>query len=244
MSVRRKFIQFAIAVNESIFFYPKLKKFYSLHFKNKPLTVIDVGVNKGQSIDFFLGISKTLTVFGFEPNRNLYKKLLQKYTASPEIKLFNNGISNQKGMLTFHENVMDETSTFEELNYDSEYLHKKAKVLGVKAENIIVSSYEVEVTTLKDFLQDKDAFFDVLKIDVEGHELSALQGLFADDKEDVSYPIQFIQLESHNDNMYLNTQNNKAEIAALLAKNGFAIEKEIKHGFGDFSEIIYKNTRL
>ncbi len=244
MSLRRKFIQFAIGINENIFFYPKLKKFYSLHFKNKSLTIIDVGVNKGQSIDFFLDISNTITVFGFEPNRKLYNKLLQKYSARPLITLINKGISSKQGMLTFHENVMDETSTFEQLNYDSEYLQKKAKVLGVKAENIIVGSYDVEVATLKDFLQDKDIFFDVLKIDVEGHELSALQGLFSQSDNDTYYPIRFIQLESHNDNMYLNTQNNKSEIAALLSQNGFVIEKEIKHGFGDFSEIIYKNTRL
>ncbi|QYJ69060.1 FkbM family methyltransferase [Flavobacterium litorale] len=244
MNIRRKFIQFVIGVNENIFFYPKLKKFYSLHFKNKPITLIDVGVNRGQSIDFFSKIGSSITVFGFEPNKNLYKKLLRKYASKPNIQLINKGISAQKGMLTFHENVMDETSTFEQLNYSSDYLQKKAKVLGVKPEDIIVGSYDVAVETLYNFLQEQNTFFDVLKIDIEGHELSALQGLFNKSDAKIQYPIKFIQLESHNDTMYLNTQDNKTTIDNLLTKNGFKLVKEIKHGFGDFSEIIYKNTRL
>jgi hypothetical protein len=47
------------------------------------------------------------------------------------IKIHNLGVSNINGELTFHENILDETSTFEELNFASKYLEKKAKILGV-----------------------------------------------------------------------------------------------------------------
>ena len=148
-------------------------------------------------------------------------------------------MSNVKGELVFHENVMDETSSFEELNLDSRYLKKKAKVLGVAKEDIIVDNYKVEVIRLIDFLKDKpDKEFDVLKIDVEGHELQCLQGLFQDESEIL--PIRFIQLESHNDDMYM-SNNQHQEIANILKINGFEKVAEIKHGFGDFSEIIYEN---
>ena len=136
---------------------------------------------------------------------------------------------------------MDETSTFEELNLDSKYLEKKAKVLGVMKENIIVANYKVNVIRLVDFLKENpNKEYEVLKIDVEGHELQCLQGLFADEKNVL--PIRFIQLESHNDDMYL-SNNQYHEIEALLNKNGFFKAAEIKHGFGDFAEIIYENKK-
>ena len=167
------------------------------------------------------------------------KQIQNKYKTNTNITIHNLGLSNVKGELIFHENVMDETSSFEELNLDSRYLKKKAKVLGVAKEDIIVDNYKVEVIRLIDFLKDKpDKEFDVLKIDVEGHELQCLQGLFQDESEIL--PIRFIQLESHNDDMYM-SNNQHQEIANILKINGFEKVAEIKHGFGDFSEIIYEN---
>jgi hypothetical protein len=61
-------------------------------------------------------------------------------------------------------------------------------------------------------------------------------------------PIKFIQLESHNDDMYLHNQqsagNSQAQIEELLKMNGFYEVARIKHGFGDFYEIIYENKKL
>ena len=143
--------------------------------------------------------------------------------------------------MIFHENILDETSTFEELNLDSKYLEKKAKVLGVTKENIIVDKYKVNVIRLIDFLKDNlNREYDVLKIDVEGHELQCLQGLFVD--EEIVLPIRFIQLQSHNDDMYL-SNNQHQDIEKILNKNGFEKIAEIKHGFGDFAEIIFENKR-
>lgn len=239
MNVRTKIIQKLVHFNEGIFFYPKLKKFYKENLNKKEIIIIDVGANKGQSIDFFLTIYPNAEICSFEPNKKLFSFLEHKYKTNNSIKLYNFGVSNTKGELVFHENILDETSTFEELNLDSKYLEKKAKVLGVTKENIIVDNYKVEVIRLTDFLKDNpNKEFDVLKIDVEGHELQCLQGLFTNELSTI--PIRYIQLESHNDDMYVNN-NQHHEIEAILNKNGFFKTAEIKHGFGDFSEIIYQN---
>ncbi len=238
MSIRTKIIQLLIDVNEKIIFYPALKKFYSENLKNKTINVIDVGSNKGQSIDFFLRIEKDCKIFGFEPNKKLFDKLLIKYKSNPSIKIYNYGISNKVGKLTFHENILDETSTFEQLNYNSSYLEKKAKILGVEKDKLIVDSYEVDVITLEMFLTNHpEMYFDVLKIDVEGHELQSIKGLFTSSKK--NYPIKYLQLESHNDDMYLNQASD--EIKKILNANNFFEVAKIKHGFGDFYEIIYEN---
>ena len=239
MSLRTQIIQKLVHINESIFFYPKLRQFYRKNLDGKTINVIDVGANKGQSIDFFLGINSNAKIDAFEPNKKLFDRLAKKYTHG-NIQLHNFGVSNTKGELEFHENILDETSTFENLNLDSKYLEKKAKVLGVAKENIIVDSYKVQVIKLSDFLKGREkVFFDALKIDVEGHELQVLQGLF---ESNVPLSIRFIQLESHNDDMYVSNQKH-GEIEALLDTNGFKKVASIKHGFGDFAEIIFENTK-
>ncbi|WP_306351259.1 FkbM family methyltransferase [Flavobacterium sp. '19STA2R22 D10 B1'] len=242
MSFRTKIIQKLIHLNERIFFYPKLRKFYTSHLIKRDVRIIDVGANKGQSIDFFLKIYPDAGIEAFEPNKNLFVYLQNKYKSTRKIELHNFGVSNVEGILEFHENIMDETSSFEELNLNSKYLETKARMLGVSKENIIIDNYDVKVIRLQDFLElRKDTFFDVLKIDVEGHELQTLEGLFSGNANKIM--IQFIQFESHNDDMYMN-KNQHHRIEDILTQNGYECIAKIKHGFGDFHEIIYENKNI
>ncbi len=241
MSMRIKLIQKLVHINESIFFYPKLKRFYQSYFGKESLNIIDIGANKGQSIDFFLTINPKAKIDSFEPNKKLFKLLQKKFKRNHDIQLHNIGVSNFKGELEFHENVMDETSTFEDLNFESQYLKRKAKMLGVAKENLTADIYKVDVIRLSDFLENQTSvFFDILKIDVEGHELQCLEGLFNQTLETI--PVRLIQLESHNDDMYMK-HNQQQSIETLLYHQNFHKVAEIKHGFGDFVEIIYENKR-
>jgi FkbM family methyltransferase len=200
------------------------------------ITILDVGSNKGQSIDFFSRIYKNVIIYAFEPNPVLYKKIKYKYRSKKNILIYNLGVSNINGQLELNETVTDETSTFEKLNYESNYLQMKADVLGVKKEDIIKSKYLVDVVRLSDFIKMKKINkIDILKIDTEGHELKCLKGLFTNETFDIKY----IQLESHNDDMYLQNAT-KDEIPALLNINGYNKCTKIKHGFGDFNECIYE----
>ena len=76
MNIRIKLIQLLIEINEKIFFYPKLKSFYknaSINI-NSPV-ILDVGANKGQSIDFFKSIYPDCLIYAFEPNPRLFTAL-------------------------------------------------------------------------------------------------------------------------------------------------------------------------
>ncbi len=225
-----------IHINEWFIFYPRLRKFYKDNIRKNNPVIIDVGSNKGQTIDFFLKNFRNAVIYGFEPNLELYTMLCEKYKNNTRIKITNCGISDKPGKLLFKETVTNETSTFEELNYDSEYLKMKSKVLGVKPENMVKKTYEVTVTTLHDFMEKENIKnVDVLKIDTEGHEYKCLLGLF----NGPGTTINFIQLEQHNDDMYTNKASEDT-ITQLLIKNKFQLYQKIKHGFGDFDEVIYK----
>jgi FkbM family methyltransferase len=242
MGLRTKLIQKMIDLNERIYFYPSLRKFYSTKLSNRPIRILDVGSNKGQSIDFFLAIDASAQIIGFEPNQRLFNYLKKKYAHNSNIELQNLGVSESSGILVFNENVLDETSSFEELNTQSDYLQQKAKILGVTISELTVSSYEVDVVSLLDFVNDRNDLkhIDVLKIDVEGHEFKVLTGLFS--LTSLPIVINFIQIEYHNDDMYLNS--NADELFGLLNRHGYSESKRIKHAFGDFYEIIFERSNL
>ena len=232
---RIKLIKLVINTNERLIFERKLYRFYKKNAKKK--VFFDVGANHGQTIDFFLRLNKLAEIYAFEPNRGLFEKLVEKYSDFPNVKLFMLGVSDEDGVKTFYENVFDFTSTFEIVNENSTFLEKKRKVLGVKSGNLIKDSYEVEVVKLSTFIKNmKINQIDILKIDTEGHELACLNGLF-DSKMECD--IDIIQTEKLNGDMY-NTNFNS--IVDLLKVHNFEISKEIKHGFGDFEDVVFLNN--
>jgi hypothetical protein len=79
MSIRTKIIQKLVHLNEAIFFYPKLKKFYIEKLQQEKISILDVGSNKGQSIDFFLKVNSNAEFDAFEPNKKLFISLQNKY---------------------------------------------------------------------------------------------------------------------------------------------------------------------
>lgn len=234
-NLRVELVKSFIDLNEHFFFEKKMKAFYKSI--DMPHVVIDVGANKGQSIDFFLKINPECKIFAIEPNRVLFNLLIKKYSGNKNIKLFNFGISDVEGEKLFNENVLDYTSTFETLNVNSEYLKKKTRILGVTTGNIITKSYNVKTLTLSKFIQENlhGKTIDVLKIDTEGHEYHCLTGLF---NEPSSSVIKYIQMENHNDDMYENSIS-FIEINRLLNINKYCECAKIKHGFGDFDEVVY-----
>lgn len=239
MSLRIRIIQFLLNLNERVVLYPKLAAYYKGEIKNQDPVIIDVGANSGQTISFFLKNFPKAKIFAFEPNQRLFEYLTNKFRNFSSVKLYNKGISNRNGKQTFNETVLDETSTLEELNFNSNYLLRKTKILGIKAEELIAAKYEVDIITMSSFLTGINVEkIDVLKIDTEGHEYKCLQGLFTY----ASVKIDYIQLECHRDDMYMN-KTEYADIENILRQNCFFLHKKIKHGFGDIDELLFKRIR-
>lgn len=240
IKIRIKIISFLIHINELIFFYPKLARVYRKLFLIKKLNfAIDVGVNKGQTISFLKKINKNTKIIGFEPHKDLYSKCINKIEDS-KIKIFNLGCSDREGKSVFKENILSESSSFETVNENSSWLQKKEYILGIKKEKLISDEYYIKTIRLNNFIEKdyKDEVIDMIKIDVEGHELKVLQGLFPLKSKK---KVRFIQIESHEDDLY---KDNSKDIIKLLNENGFYQETSIKHGFGNFFDVIYKNNNF
>lgn len=142
--IRIKFVKEIVELNERLVFNRRIIKYYKNELSKNLKTAIDVGVNTGQSIEIFRAINKDYSIIGFEPNPSLFRIIQKKYANQSNIKLYQLGISNQKGSKIFHENVLHSTSSFEELNFDSKYLIKKANILGVNKDEIISEIYSVK----------------------------------------------------------------------------------------------------
>ncbi len=237
ISFRVKSIEFLLLTIDYFTVYPKLRAYYKAMVKKYDPLIIDVGANKGQTINFFLNLFPKATIIAFEPNSKLYNKLTKKFKYLPNIHPINKGVSNQTNKLLFKETITDETSTFEELNYKSDYLKRKSKILGCDPKNIVVDTYKVDTIRLFDFINNENIqHINILKIDTEGHEFKCLEGLFCG----YTPTIDIIQLEYHNDDMYLNAVSEES-IVMFLQQNRFILHKKIKHSFGDFNELLFKN---
>jgi len=231
-----------IEINEKYIFDVRLKKQLKKLFSNQPLQVaFDIGANRGQTIDLLLSINPQCQIYAFEPNPTLYDALLKKYIDRNNVKLFPFGVSDASGEKIFHENVFHATSTFEELDYNSKYLATKAKVLGVEPEKIIKKSYPVQIVRLSDFIVEQGIqdTIDLIKIDTEGHEYYCLKGLL--ETSHTLPTIRHLQLEMHFDDMYKNPISLQ-EIRDILQKYHYSETLAIKHGFGDFSDVIFSQT--
>ena len=237
-NLRISLVSLLTSIIDSLTFYPKLKKAILLNLGHAPRVVLDVGGNKGQSISFFLKLDKNTKIFSFEPTKSLYNHLLEKYNSFPNITISNKGISSFSGKKRFYENYMNLTSSFEKINYDSNYLKFKSKILGLGVKKIIKNEYDVDVVTLSSYIEKNiSSNIDLVKLDVEGHEYECLKGLF---DVPLNSNIELIQLEYHNDDMYQNSIPFD-KIDNLLQINNFKLIGKFKHAFGDFEDLLYKN---
>lgn len=125
---------------------------------------VDVGANHGIYSYFFKSITKSSRVIGFEPLPKLYKKL-QRWL--PDVDFFNVAVSDKKETTVIHIPVIAQR-VFE----------SRAK-LDLLPEHQQTGSKEITIQTDSlDRLLEGLALqrLDIIKIDIEGHELQAIAG--------------------------------------------------------------------
>ncbi|MDB2391136.1 FkbM family methyltransferase [Alphaproteobacteria bacterium] len=119
---------------------------------------LDIGANIGNHALFFAEYFKH--IFAFEPNPQAYR-LLEFNIVSRNISALNYGVSDKNCMMSFQVSTSNiGGSKILENNDDA----PDGKVI------------DVEVKRLDNLIELEDAKISFIKIDVEGHELSALKG--------------------------------------------------------------------
>ncbi len=149
----------------------------------QPKIIIDGGANIGFVTYQFIKKFEEASIYAYEPNPEVFWKLSQAFKENPSVKCINKGLSKFKSRLKFYQNRNTGTSSFLEPNeFHRRHLAKKIK--GI---------FEVETIGLTDiFSENNIKHVDILKLDIEGFELSFLEG---GEELLVSQKIDFLLLE-------------------------------------------------
>lgn len=137
-------------------------------FRDKSVeTILDVGANIGFVTHQFQKMFPGAQIYAFEPNPKVFEVLAASYAGDNRVKIVNCGVGDVKGKLSFNVNANTGTSSFLTA---TEY-HRKHQARR------LLDPIDVEVLTLDHFTEAEGLpHIDILKLDIEGYELRALQG--------------------------------------------------------------------
>ena len=131
-------------------------------------TVVDIGANRGQFALCIRRLYPHAQIFSFEPLRKPARAWMRNFAHDTQARLFNKAIGVQSGSATMYVSRWDVSSSllpFAQAQHDNFPLTEEA------------SREVVEITTLETCIEAhliRDTA--LLKLDVQGFELSALQG--------------------------------------------------------------------
>lgn len=175
---------------------------------NKQLIILDIGANEGKISQKYGELFSNLCVYAFEPFPESYTKLKEISKAKSYIKPYNIAISNFNGNQTLYCNVYNETNSLFPSNLISPEIDCLTKS---------VNSIKVETITIDEFFYTKKLdSIDILKMDIQGSELLALEGAVQCLKQDkiaiIYTEVEFISMYKNQPLFldianYLNSQN-------------------------------------
>jgi FkbM family methyltransferase len=145
----------------------KLRETYTAG--KRPLCVFDVGANKGQFLTMIVeGLTSEdvpFTAHAFEPSRPTYAALSDNFKDRSYLSLNNFGLSEHAGELElFYDEIGSGLASLSKRRLDYRGIDFKL-------------SEKVAIRTLDDYCAEQGIeSIDLLKLDVEGHELGVLRG--------------------------------------------------------------------
>lgn len=197
--------------NGEHFLMKGLLEYYSKASNIDPLIIFDVGANIGKYTDEASKLAHqqkiAFKIHCFEPLKVNYEVLKSKFNEEQHVKINCFGLSNKKvsANIYFRDDNYEIASLY---NRNLEMYHSK-----------LTNSEVIALETGSEYMTNNNVGkVNLLKVDVEGHELFALKGF-----EDKIQNVDFVQFEYGNCNIDSNTR--LSEIYDFLSNNGFKIGK-------------------
>ena len=136
---------------------------------------LDLGANHGQSIDALKMLSFPVRVIAFEPQPNLYRRLLKRFGSDPDVIVLPFGVSDRASMTEIHVPYyggygFDGVASIPDSRVD-EWL--RVSIYRFDQKKLEVRSIPCQTVRLDDFAFGPIAF---IKLDIQGSEYAALQG--------------------------------------------------------------------
>lgn len=238
----KKFTILILSFFDSIY-QKKIINFLKNH-KFKLNVIIDVGAHKGETIDLFLKNFNPKKIFSFEASKKNFETLNKKISVykykypNTQIYLENKALGNTSELREFKQMKESSSSTFANINFDSDYLKKKKFFLGIKDNKELFDISKIKITPLSNYLYENNLHeIDLLKIDTEGYEFQILKGAERDLQK-----FELIFFEHHYDNM-IKKGYTFSDINNLLISKKFKLIFKAKMPFRRVFEYIYRNQK-
>jgi FkbM family methyltransferase len=159
---------------------------------NDDSVFFDIGANKGEYAYYAEKIIPKTNIYLFEPEKKLNKQLSAIFKGC---HIFDIALSDNKGTHRFKIPVINgiADNCLSSLEVDKKEDNETEAII-----------YEVKTDTLDAFTKQKNVFPDLIKIDVEGHELTVLKG--AENYIQSHHPTLIIELEQrHHENLNIDS---------------------------------------
>ncbi|MCW9034197.1 MAG: FkbM family methyltransferase [Rhodospirillales bacterium] len=212
------------------------EKYYRFLVKSGVPIIFDIGAHRGESVVFFRSIFPEANIFSFEPeptNFQALKNVAHEHNAKP----FNLALSSKNEDVVFFKQDISHLGGLIPIN------QKSSDSLGyaekAKNEEISVTSLTLDSFCSQNFVQE----IDLLKIDVQGHELEVLRGagIMLQNTHCVTVEISLYDFYGQNTNALL-------DVEKIMAANDFAlwdiakISKNPKNLRTDWIEAVYRKN--
>jgi len=151
---------------------------------NKNSVFFDIGTNKGEYAYYAEKLIDPKHIFLFEPEKKLNRQLKSVFS---NCRVSDIALSDSKGTHLFKIPVINGVTDncLSSLEIENKEEHETASIV-----------YEVKTDTLDNFIIENNAFPDLIKIDVEGHELSVLKG--GENYISTHHPTLIIEIEQRH----------------------------------------------
>ncbi|MFO0450117.1 MAG: FkbM family methyltransferase [Pseudomonadota bacterium] len=178
-----------------------------------PEVIFDIGANRGNTVQRYRTLFPKATIHAFEPIPALAASLQDRFSTDQGLHVHQCAISSSQGHATFNVNTAIDTSSL--LDSSVGTLSESYQHIMSRASEITVKTY-----TLDRFCSDNsiDAIH-ILKMDIQGAELYALQGaeeLLNRKRIHLIYTELFLQ-------PFYNSQPLFGEVAAFLGQRDYVL---------------------